>query len=119
MPTTIRCTRETPVRSSACCSGRRPTTPRTTSLPRAPGAGSRPSRDRRKSTIRIFNVDKNQINSKNNRILANVGLTFTPFSWGNLKTNIGTDAYTNQNLILRHPESAAGFANNGIIDEAD
>jgi TonB-linked SusC/RagA family outer membrane protein len=67
----------------------------------------------------FFNVAKNQINSKNNRILANVGLTFTPFSWGNLKTNIGTDAYTNQNLILRHPESAAGFANTGIIDVAD
>jgi TonB-linked SusC/RagA family outer membrane protein len=67
----------------------------------------------------FFNVEKNQINSKNNRILANVGLTFTPFSWGNLKTNIGTDAYTNQNLILRNPESAVGFANNGIIDVAD
>ena len=67
----------------------------------------------------FFNVQKNQINSKNNRILANVGLTFTPFSWGNLKTNIGTDAYTNQNLILRNPESAVGFANNGIIDVAD
>ena len=31
-----------------------------------------------------------------------------PFSWGNLKTNIGVDNYTNQNLILRHPESALG-----------
>ena len=27
----------------------------------------------------------------------------TPFSWGSLKTNIGTDAYTNQNLILAQP----------------
>jgi TonB-linked SusC/RagA family outer membrane protein len=66
-----------------------------------------------------FNVNKNQIHSKNNRIIANLGLKFTPFSWGNIKTNIGTDAYTNQNLILRHPESAAGVSQNGIIDVAD
>jgi TonB-linked SusC/RagA family outer membrane protein len=66
-----------------------------------------------------FNVNKNQINSKNNRIIANLGLKFTPFSWGNIKTNIGTDSYTNQNLILRHPESALGVNNNGIIDVAD
>jgi len=66
-----------------------------------------------------FNVNKNQITSKNNRIIANLGLKLTPFSWGNLKTNIGTDSYTNQNLILRHPESTYGFSNNGIIDIAD
>jgi TonB-linked SusC/RagA family outer membrane protein len=66
-----------------------------------------------------FNVDKNKINSKNNRILANAGITITPFSWGYLKTNIGADNYTNQNLVLRSPESAAGFASNGILDLAD
>ena len=66
-----------------------------------------------------FNVNKNQITSKNNRIIANLGLKFTPFSWGNIKTNIGTDSYANQNLILRHPESAFGFSQNGIIDVAD
>jgi TonB-linked SusC/RagA family outer membrane protein len=66
-----------------------------------------------------FNVNKNQITSKNNRIIANLGLKFTPFSWGNLKTNIGTDSYTNQNLILRHPGSAFGVSTNGIIDVAD
>src|SRR6202171_3114784 len=66
-----------------------------------------------------FNVDKNKINSKNSRILANIGITLTPVSWGSLKTNIGTDSYTNQNLILRHPESFAGFSSNGILDLAD
>ena len=66
-----------------------------------------------------FNIDKNKISSKNNRIMANVGLLITPFSWGSLKTNIGTDSYTNQNFILRNPESAAGYAFNGIIDQAD
>jgi TonB-linked SusC/RagA family outer membrane protein len=66
-----------------------------------------------------FNLNKNQVTSKNNRILANLGLKFTPFSWGNFKTNIGTDSYTNQNLILRHPESAISASNNGIIDVAN
>lgn len=66
-----------------------------------------------------FNVEKNKINSRNNRIMANVALTFTPFSWGSLKTINGTDAYTNENLILRNPESATGNASQGIIDVAD
>jgi TonB-linked SusC/RagA family outer membrane protein len=66
-----------------------------------------------------FNVAKNQINSKNNRIIANVGITLTPVSWGNLKTNIGTDAYTNSNLLLRNPESVVGANFNGLLDLAD
>ncbi|HEY0529002.1 MAG TPA: TonB-dependent receptor plug domain-containing protein, partial [Gemmatimonadaceae bacterium] len=67
----------------------------------------------------FFNISHNKVNSKNGRILGNVGLTITPFSWGNLKSNIGVDSYTNQNLVLRNPESAAGAANNGILDVAD
>ncbi|HMI49770.1 MAG TPA: TonB-dependent receptor, partial [Gemmatimonadaceae bacterium] len=66
-----------------------------------------------------FNIAKNQVNSKNNRIIANVGLTITPFSWGNLRTNIGTDSYTNQNLVLRNPESAVGIPFNGMLEQAD
>ncbi|MFL5510739.1 MAG: TonB-dependent receptor domain-containing protein, partial [Gemmatimonadaceae bacterium] len=66
-----------------------------------------------------FSVNKNQINSKNNRIIANVGLTLTPMSWGNLKSNIGTDAYTNSNLLLRNPESVVGANFNGLLDLAD
>lgn len=66
-----------------------------------------------------FNVEKNKINSKNNRIMANIGFVLTPLSWGSLKSNIGTDNYTNQNLVLRNPESAAGFSSGGILDLAD
>jgi TonB-linked SusC/RagA family outer membrane protein len=66
-----------------------------------------------------FNVNKNFNNSTQNRIIANLGLTIAPFSWGNLRTNIGTDTYTNQNQILRHPESTFGIANNGVIDVAN
>lgn len=66
-----------------------------------------------------FNVAKNKINSKNDRLIANLTLTLTPFSWGSLKSILGTDGYTNQNLVLRHPESAFGINNNGILDVAD
>ncbi|MDQ3523436.1 MAG: SusC/RagA family TonB-linked outer membrane protein [Chloroflexota bacterium] len=66
-----------------------------------------------------FNIEKNSINSRNNRLLANLGFVLTPFSWGNLRTNLGVDSYTNQNQILRHPESAYGNTNNGIIDVAN
>src|SRR6266852_6099238 len=66
-----------------------------------------------------FNIAKNAINAKTNRLLANVGFIITPFSWGNIKTNLGTDAYTTQNLLLRNPESALGFASNGLLDQAD
>jgi TonB-linked SusC/RagA family outer membrane protein len=66
-----------------------------------------------------FNVNKNFNSNKDNRIIANLGLTIAPFSWGNLKTNIGTDTYTDQAELLRHPESTWGFSQNGIIDVAD
>ena len=66
-----------------------------------------------------FMVNRNRIDAKNNRILSNLGLTITPVTWGYVKTNIGVDAYTNQNLILRHPESQAGFNWNGVLDVAD
>lgn len=66
-----------------------------------------------------FNVEKNIISSKTNRFISNLGLVVMPFNWGNLKSNIGVDAYTNQNLILRHPESFQGTAFNGAIDQAD
>jgi hypothetical protein len=66
-----------------------------------------------------FNISKNKLNAKNNRLIANLGIAITPFSWGNVKTILGTDSYTNQNLVLRHPESTYGFSNGGIIDIAD
>jgi TonB-linked SusC/RagA family outer membrane protein len=66
-----------------------------------------------------FSLYKNKINSKNSRFIANLALTFTPVSWGNIRTILGTDGYTNQNLLLRHPESSWGFGSNGIIDQAD
>ncbi|MCC6242602.1 MAG: SusC/RagA family TonB-linked outer membrane protein [Gemmatimonadaceae bacterium] len=66
-----------------------------------------------------FSVNKNRINSRNNRLIANLGLILTPFSWGSIKTNFQSDGYTNENLIVRHPESAAGNSNNGILENAN
>ncbi|HEU5174253.1 MAG TPA: SusC/RagA family TonB-linked outer membrane protein, partial [Gemmatimonadaceae bacterium] len=66
-----------------------------------------------------FNVNKNHIATTNNRVILNLGLRFTPFSWGSIKTNIGSDTYTNHNEILRHPESIYGYTNNGLIDVAN
>ena len=66
-----------------------------------------------------FNVHKNKQNSTNNRYFPNVGLTLTPFSWGDITSNIGADTYTNENLIARNPESAAGFQWGGVLDVAD
>jgi TonB-linked SusC/RagA family outer membrane protein len=67
----------------------------------------------------FFSVYKNKLNAKTNRIFANAGFTISPYSWGYLKSNIGADTYTNQTLIVRHPESASGFAYNGIFDQND
>jgi TonB-linked SusC/RagA family outer membrane protein len=66
-----------------------------------------------------FNVEKNRSHSGNNRIIANLGLIVTPFSWGSLKTNLGLDGFTNDVQVLRHPESAIGNSNNGILDESN
>jgi TonB-linked SusC/RagA family outer membrane protein len=66
-----------------------------------------------------FNVYKNRNNSRTNRILANLTFTLTPFSWGNLKTQLGTDNYTNQLQIVRAPESVLGVNFGGILDQAD
>jgi TonB-linked SusC/RagA family outer membrane protein len=67
----------------------------------------------------FFNVEKNRIDAKTTRLVSNVGLILTPFSWGTLKSNLGVDSYTNENLIKRHPESAYGNTLNGILDEAN
>lgn len=69
-----------------------------------------------------FNVNKNRNNAKSTRLISNLGLTFTPFSWSKLETRIGSDYYTTENMIVRHPESAAGagFAGgDGLINQFD
>jgi TonB-linked SusC/RagA family outer membrane protein len=64
-----------------------------------------------------YNVNKNGNNTKNNRILANLTFTFTPVSWGNLKTQFGSDYYTDQIRITRDPGSYLGVNFGGILDQ--
>ena len=66
-----------------------------------------------------YNVARNPITAKTNRLLTNVGFIISPFSWGNIKANLGADNYTNQNQLVRDPQSALGFASNGLLDQAD
>jgi TonB-linked SusC/RagA family outer membrane protein len=66
-----------------------------------------------------FSINKNQLTSRNNRFITNIGLKYSPVTWANLKTNIGADTYTNQNLMVRHPESRLGNASNGILESVD
>jgi TonB-linked SusC/RagA family outer membrane protein len=64
----------------------------------------------------FFSVHNNFNKSRTNRFNVNFGLTLMPFSWGSLRTNIGSDSYSTNNLIHRHPESSLGAAQNGILD---
>ena len=66
-----------------------------------------------------FNINRNPFNERTNRIYANGAITLTKWSWADLGTRMSVDAYTNQNLVLRHPESTAGLNASGIIDNAD
>src|SRR5262249_21393375 len=63
-----------------------------------------------------FSVSKNKINAKTNRLITNAGFTILPFAWGSIRTNLGVDTYTNQNLLVRHPESVTAYTQNGILD---
>jgi TonB-linked SusC/RagA family outer membrane protein len=67
----------------------------------------------------FFSVNNNFTKSRTNRLNVNFGVTFLPFRWGSLKTNIGSDNYTTQIQIHRHPESSLGVSNNGILDLVD
>jgi len=66
-----------------------------------------------------YTVNKNQNYSKGDRTTVNLGLNIAPVSWGFIKLNLGSDAYTTKYLINRDPQSAAGYNNNGILDLSD
>lgn len=66
-----------------------------------------------------FSTHKNRNNSQTTRTNINLGFTFRPVSWANLKTNIGTDNYNTKNQLLRHPESTWGQSSGGILDQGN
>ncbi|HEY0671192.1 MAG TPA: SusC/RagA family TonB-linked outer membrane protein [Longimicrobiales bacterium] len=65
-----------------------------------------------------FSVNRNDTESRTNRINVNVGLTLLPVSWGNLRTQIGVDSYNQRIQVLRDPESSMGVGSNGILDQS-
>jgi len=66
-----------------------------------------------------FNLSANRNNNVTSQIIANLGLTLTPVRWASLQTNIGTQTYISEALLLRNPQSASGFQYNGVLDLAD
>ncbi|HEY0810487.1 MAG TPA: TonB-dependent receptor plug domain-containing protein, partial [Longimicrobiales bacterium] len=65
-----------------------------------------------------FSVNRNDTESRTNRVNVNVGVTLLPVSWGNLRTQVGVDQYSQRIQILRDPESALGATSNGILDQS-
>ena len=66
-----------------------------------------------------FSVNKNRINATTGRLNVNLGIILSPVTWGNLRVNVGSDGYTNENMILRHPESiGVANSNQGILDQS-
>jgi TonB-linked SusC/RagA family outer membrane protein len=66
-----------------------------------------------------FSVNRNDTESRTNRINVNLGLTLLPVSWGNIRTNIGVDNYNQRIQVLRDPESSLGFSAGGILDQSN
>lgn len=64
-----------------------------------------------------FNVNKNTINSENNRLFANTSLIIEPVKWLSLTTRIGFDIGATQDQILKHPESYYAAGVGGSLDE--
>lgn len=66
-----------------------------------------------------FSTHRNRNESKTNRINVNFGVTLIPVSWASLNTKIGVDNYSSNLQVVRHPESALGFASGGVLDQAN
>ncbi|OGU01903.1 MAG: hypothetical protein A2W29_01530 [Gemmatimonadetes bacterium RBG_16_66_8] len=64
-----------------------------------------------------FSVNRNWAKTRTNRINVNVGLTLTPMSWANLRTNLGVDNYSTRTEVVRDPESSLGFSSGGTLDQ--
>ncbi len=64
-----------------------------------------------------FDINKNDLHDKGNRVISNLGFVFDPLSWLSITARIGIDVSTNEYVVLYHPESnRAGGAINGSLD---
>lgn len=65
-----------------------------------------------------FNVKKNDYWTKTNRLTNVTSLNIIPAEWLLIVGKVGFDFYSNQNNILRHPESNLALSYGGMLDDA-
>jgi TonB-linked SusC/RagA family outer membrane protein len=66
----------------------------------------------------FFNVNKNSINSANDRYITNAKIMIDPTSWLKFVGNVGYDFYANKITQIRHPESRLAGSTGGIFDQS-
>lgn len=67
----------------------------------------------------FFDVNKNVLNDKGNRVISNLGFIYDPLKWLSFTGRLGIDVSTNEYFVLYHPEAnpRANFGNtNGSLD---
>lgn len=67
-----------------------------------------------------FDVNKNQLDDRGNRVISNLSLIYEPFSWLSFIGRVGIDVANAEYRVLYHPESLrAGGNTNGSINVAN
>ena len=66
----------------------------------------------------FFDVNKNELRDKGNRVITNLGANFAATDWLSFSARVGIDVFSTQYLIKYHPESNRTRAIGGSIDQA-
>ncbi len=85
-----------------------------------------PDGSRRRATVGntevenpYFDINKNLLRDRGNRVVTNVGGNYTVADWLTLSARVGLDAFSTQYLIKYHPESnRSGGVIGGALDQA-
>ncbi len=67
----------------------------------------------------FFDVNKNKLRDRGNRVISNLGFIYDPTSWLSFTGRVGIDVSSNEYFVLYHPEAnpRANFGNtNGSLD---
>lgn len=63
----------------------------------------------------FWDVYKNLMNDKTDRITTNLNIKATPYKWLTLSNTTNMDYYTTNGSFVMHPQSRYGFTSNGFI----
>lgn len=67
----------------------------------------------------FFDVNKNKLRDRGNRVITNVGANFAATDWLTFTGRVGLDVYSTQYLFMYHPESnRSGGVIGGAIDQS-